>query len=178
VLEIAAEGEPVQRRCEVSRAGPNPPPLWSVREHFSLSDEAWQEWQGSAFARVRSRSLSRTKTLQKSSLSERARTGANVARTCHAEGRGFESHHPLLTSPARRLFVASVESTSLSPLHWCPFVPIRRDRQATRRAAPYARTASYVLRLRRFLARSGHMAACEEPELFSTEVHAAFSSLC
>src|SRR5579862_3237004 len=24
------------------------------------------------------------------------RTGANIARICHAEGRGFESHHPLL----------------------------------------------------------------------------------
>jgi hypothetical protein len=55
----------------------------------------WQEWQGSAFARVRLRSLTRTKTLQKSSLSERARTGANTARICHAEGRGFEPHHPL-----------------------------------------------------------------------------------
>jgi hypothetical protein len=27
--------------------------------------------------------------------SERARTGANIAGICHAEGRGFESHHPL-----------------------------------------------------------------------------------
>jgi hypothetical protein len=32
-------------------------------------------------------------------LSERARTGANIARSCHAEGRGFESHHPLLKHP-------------------------------------------------------------------------------
>jgi hypothetical protein len=29
-------------------------------------------------------------------LSERARTHPNTARICHAEGRGFESHHPLL----------------------------------------------------------------------------------
>src|SRR5690348_8052311 len=28
-------------------------------------------------------------------LSERARTGANIAGSCRAEGRGFESHHPL-----------------------------------------------------------------------------------
>ena len=28
-------------------------------------------------------------------LSERARTGANIARTCHAEGRGFEPHRQL-----------------------------------------------------------------------------------
>jgi hypothetical protein len=29
-------------------------------------------------------------------LSEHERTGAKVADSCHAEGRGFESHHPLL----------------------------------------------------------------------------------
>ena len=34
-------------------------------------------------------------TLLKHTFSERARTGANAAHTCHAEGRGFESHHPL-----------------------------------------------------------------------------------
>ena len=55
----------------------------------------WQEWQGSAFARVRSRSLALTNMLQATGLSERERTGANVAGSCHAEGRGFESHHPL-----------------------------------------------------------------------------------
>jgi hypothetical protein len=38
-------------------------------------------------------------TLQTSGLSERERTGANIARICHAEGRGFESHHPLLEKP-------------------------------------------------------------------------------
>jgi hypothetical protein len=27
------------------------------------------------------------------------RAGGTAASTCHAEGRGFESHHPLLTSP-------------------------------------------------------------------------------
>ena len=31
-------------------------------------------------------------------FSERAQTGANAAHTCHAEGRGFESHHPLWKS--------------------------------------------------------------------------------
>jgi hypothetical protein len=43
-------------------------------------DEAWQEWQGSAFARVRSCSLDRTRTPRTSGLSERVRTGANIAR--------------------------------------------------------------------------------------------------
>jgi hypothetical protein len=40
-------------------------------------DRTWQEWQGSAFARVRAGSLARTKILQTNELSERARTGAN-----------------------------------------------------------------------------------------------------
>jgi hypothetical protein len=35
-----------------------------LRRSVSMPSEAWQEWQGSAFARVRSRSLARTKTLQ------------------------------------------------------------------------------------------------------------------
>jgi hypothetical protein len=56
---------------------------------------AWQEWQGWAFVRVRSRSLARTKSLQTRRLRARARTGANIAGICHAEGRGFEAYHPL-----------------------------------------------------------------------------------
>jgi hypothetical protein len=64
-------------------------------ETFRSRTEAWQEWQGWAFARVRSRSLTRSKSAETSGLSARTRTGADIARICHAEGRGFESHHPL-----------------------------------------------------------------------------------
>src|SRR3954462_786568 len=67
--------------------------------------DPWQEWQGSAFARVRSRSVARSETLAGSSLSERARTGANIARICHAERRRFESHHALQESPANPRFL-------------------------------------------------------------------------
>jgi hypothetical protein len=49
----------------------------------------WHGWQGSAFARG---SLDCREALQSRRLSERARTGVPI---CHAEGRGFESHHPL-----------------------------------------------------------------------------------
>jgi hypothetical protein len=59
----------------------------------------WQEWQGSAFARVRSGSFDWTEARQTDGLSERRRTGANAAHTCHAEGRGFESLHPLRKPP-------------------------------------------------------------------------------
>jgi len=56
------------------------------------------------FARVRS--FNRTPRNTRG-LSERVRTGANNAGSCHAEGRGFESHHPLSNeSPAQRLFFA------------------------------------------------------------------------
>src|SRR6266508_5655862 len=75
--------------------GPYPAPAVNPRRELSVPSQAWQEWQGSAFARVRWRSLARTKILQTRGLSERARTRPNIARTCHAEGRGFESHHPL-----------------------------------------------------------------------------------
>jgi hypothetical protein len=67
----------------------------------SRKNETWQEWQGWAFARVRMRSLVSTETLQTSGSSERLRTGANLAGSCHAEGRGFESHHPLLNRGER-----------------------------------------------------------------------------
>jgi hypothetical protein len=40
-------------------------------------EHAWQEWQGSAFARVRSRSPAAREPLETGGLSERARTGAN-----------------------------------------------------------------------------------------------------
>jgi hypothetical protein len=45
-------------------------------------------------------------------LSERARTGANIAGTCHAEGRGFESHHPLQKPLLRGLFVCGSSAFS------------------------------------------------------------------
>jgi hypothetical protein len=73
-------------------------------------NRTWQERQGSAFARVRSRSLARSETLETSGLSARLRTGANIARTCHAEGRGFESHHPLVY-PAKRHPSMSLRTT-------------------------------------------------------------------
>jgi hypothetical protein len=76
----------------------------------SVSHEAWQEWQGWAFARVRWRSLASREALQTSGFSERARTAPNIARTCHAEGRGFESHHPLVY-PARRHRLMSPRTT-------------------------------------------------------------------
>lgn len=41
-------------------------------------------------------------TLLKHTFSERARTGANAAHTCHAEGRGLESLHPLSRKPPLR----------------------------------------------------------------------------
>jgi hypothetical protein len=88
--------------------------------------EAWQEWQGSAFARVRSRSLARANTLETSGLSARARTGANIAGICHAEGRGFESHHPLVY-PAKRHLWMSLRTTD-DLLH------------ALRRVQPFRRT--------------------------------------
>ena len=58
----------------------------------------------SAFARGRLRSLQGLNSLQIGGLNERARAGANIAGRCHAEGRGFESHHPLLTKLRNRGF--------------------------------------------------------------------------
>jgi hypothetical protein len=57
------------------------------------------------FGRVRS--LGR-RPWNQAGLSERARTGANIARTCHAEGRGFESHHPLSKVPANEQVQSSL----------------------------------------------------------------------
>jgi hypothetical protein len=61
----------------------------------SPSELAWSQWSRSSFVRVRSCSVPCEDDLQIRTFSERARTGANAALTCHAEGRGFESHHPL-----------------------------------------------------------------------------------
>jgi hypothetical protein len=58
--------------------------------------------EGSAFVRVRSRSLRGEKGLRIEFLSERRRTAANARQPCHSEGRGFESHHPLQESPRER----------------------------------------------------------------------------
>src|SRR3989442_8758845 len=52
----------------------------SAERELTKGRVQWQEWQGSAFARVRSRSLARTKAKQTSRLSARARTRANIAR--------------------------------------------------------------------------------------------------
>ena len=49
-------------------------------------------WRSLGFAAVRSPD---PEPLQTGGSSERARTGANIRRPCHAEGRGFESLHPL-----------------------------------------------------------------------------------
>jgi hypothetical protein len=56
------------------------------------------------------RSPASTEPLQTTRLSERARTGANIARTCHAEGRGFESLRPLVY-PAKRHLRMSLQTT-------------------------------------------------------------------
>jgi hypothetical protein len=105
-VETANRGKAV--RGEAGKCLEIPTPLLTCGRSVSLPNEAWQEWQGSAFARVRSCSLAGTKTLQTSGLSERARTGANVARICHAEGRGFESLHPLQEKPAQAGFLLPV----------------------------------------------------------------------
>jgi hypothetical protein len=44
-------------------------------------------------------------------LSERTRTGAHIAGPCHAEGRGFESHHPLSETPLNRGFLFALLNT-------------------------------------------------------------------
>src|SRR6266487_5189117 len=40
-------------------------------------------------------------------IPEIGRPTANVQLPCHAEGRGFESHHPLLKTPVKRGFLLS-----------------------------------------------------------------------
>jgi hypothetical protein len=59
----------------------------------------WQEWQGSAFVRVRSRSLALTEPCKQLFGANGCEQERTAARSCHAEGRGFESHHPLSLKP-------------------------------------------------------------------------------
>src|SRR5262245_14344129 len=60
---------------------------------------------GRSFGFARVRSLER-KAWKHHGLSEPVRTRANIARTCHAEGRGFESNHPLVYPAKRHLWVS------------------------------------------------------------------------
>src|SRR5262249_14706901 len=93
-----------------SRIGSNSPRVDLHRETSRVRREPWQEWQGAAFVRVRSRSLARSEHWKQAVLSERTRAGANIARICHAEGRGFESLHPLVY-PAKRHLSVSLRTT-------------------------------------------------------------------
>src|SRR3954447_8807940 len=67
----------------------------------------WQQWQRLTFFHVRWCVRSAPTAMQPCGLSEHERTGAKVADSCHAEGRGLESHHPLLrergVAPRERL---------------------------------------------------------------------------
>jgi hypothetical protein len=73
--------------------------------------DPWQEWQGSAFVWVRSRSLALTEPCKQLFGANGCEQERTAARSCHAEGRGFESHHPLLRREVRwrwaRFFWAS-----------------------------------------------------------------------
>jgi hypothetical protein len=95
--------------------------------------------EGSAFVRVRSRSLRGEKGLRIEFLSERRRTAANARQPCHSEGRGFESHHPLQESPRERgLFRWHArhgqQLGGVSPL-WRLMAPTTSQRQLLRREA-------------------------------------------
>ena len=68
---------------------------------------AWQQWQQFAFAPVRTVFASRSDLAQRSRSSAPNRIRPNAASACHAEGRGFESHHPLSERPVKAPFVLS-----------------------------------------------------------------------
>ena len=106
------------------------------RSADSLGIDSWSQWSHSAFARVRSGSVDSRNALQIGTLSERVRT---FALTCHAEGRGFESLHPLQQkAPLDGLSVAScVASTRPAS----PFVPIRAQSSARSKASAAAARA-------------------------------------
>jgi hypothetical protein len=71
-------------------------PTWLSR---GMGTAAWQEWQGLAFARVRSTVRSSDGFAQRCGLAELARTGANAAHSRQAGGHWFEPSTAHLRRP-------------------------------------------------------------------------------
>jgi hypothetical protein len=79
--------------------------------------DPWQEWQGSAFARVRSCSLVCMETSANRGLSERARTGANVRAHLPCRRSRVRVPSSALERPGNRgfCFFAETGNEGLSP---------------------------------------------------------------
>ena len=115
---------------------------------------AWSQWSRSSFVQVRSRSGASGDGLQIPPFSEPVRTEANAAPTCHAEGRGFESHHPLQAkAPLERGSLLSADGFGQPRAPGCqpemstrclfqpPMPSLRREVAVVHAAHPEARRA-------------------------------------
>jgi hypothetical protein len=71
---------------------------------------AWQQWQHSSSVGVRSRSFGRVGIVWACALSPPERTTASI---CHAEGREFESLHPLFEGPGNGAFLFALDGEAL-----------------------------------------------------------------
>jgi hypothetical protein len=123
------------------------------------------QWLHSAFVRVRWRSLVQIEAAANGSFGEPSEPARTPASACHAEGRGFESLHPLRSKPRSGgvfccLRIERRNRQRLASAHLCPFERPRLGQQPAHTFVPKYRSSRTMAPERSFV--QGALTAEEE----------------